>query len=293
MRTVADWVIAALGVLALLVFAVFLWWFGPWHAPLAFGVWAFLSGPLLILAYRRTRSRWLLYLGSGLIPCGLFVALLAGDLWAWSGWGTWPATAMIAAAASLPLAITVVWLRRFMTKSQEPQQQVTVLTAVTAVACAAIMVGTVSWARADESQPIEQPTYAASFAGCYEVELGPWIPSVMLGHAAQGIVPTRIRLDTTRGKQSFEMSKLLIRPGWEDGNAYWLPISSERLELVWNNGFHGVGLNLRRRGTELQGKAVGHTDVSGFWPESRALVRARPTDCALVPADTVRMQKGR
>ena len=289
MRTTGDWVLAALGLMTLLVFAVALWWFGPWHATLAFGIWSILSAPLLIIGYRRTGIRWLLYLGSGLIPCGLIVGLLGGDTWPWD---TWYVFAMHGVAAALPLAITVAWTRRQLSRSNEPQDR-WILTAITSVVSAGVMFGAISWARAEAATREENWAYIADFAGCYEVRVGPWIPSVMLGHGAQGIVPARIQLDTTRGDHSWERNKPLIRPGWPNGDAFWAPRDSKRLELVWNNGFHGVGLSLRRRGSELRGRAVGHTDVGGFWPESRALVRARPIDCALVPADTVRAQRAR
>lgn len=290
MRTTGDWVLAGFGVMTLLLFAVFLWWFGPWHAALGFGLWALLSGPLLILAWRRTRSRWLLYLGSGLFPCGLVVGLTAGSVWSW---GAWQAIATSAVAAGLPLAITSGWVRRLLRRSHGPEDRWTLPSAITFAASAGIMIGTLSWARAEAEGRDENWAYVPDFAACYEVEFGPWIPSVMLGHAAQGIVPARIRLDTTRGSNSFESNKPLIRPGWSDGEAYWAPTDAKRVELVWHNGFHGVGLSLHRRGSELRGRAVGHTDVGGFWPESRALVRARPIDCALVPADTVRDQRAR
>src|SRR5437773_4706175 len=181
MRTVGDWVLAALGVITLLIFAVFLWWFGPWHAPLAFSVWALLSASLLIIAYRRTRSRWLLYVGSGLIPSGFVVGIIANDVWMG---GLWQAKATVAVVAALPLALTVAWMRRLVTRSQAPQERITALTGMTIAACAAIMIGTFSWARADGQKAAENPTYISRFAGCYEVDVGPWIPSIMLGHAA-------------------------------------------------------------------------------------------------------------
>lgn len=285
MRTVGDWVLVALGVMTLLIFAVFLWWFGPWHAPLAFGVWALLSASLLIIAYRRTRSRWLLYLGSGLIPSGYVVGTITDDVLMW---GTWQAKAAVAVAAALPLAITVAWMRRLLTRSQAPQERITALTGMTIAACAAIMIGTFSWARADEQTAAENPTYMSRFAGCYEVDVGPWIPSIMLGHAAQGIIPDRLQLDTMRRVTYVGRNDLVIRPRWSLGDAWWLPIDASQVRLVWHNGYNGVSVNLRRQGAELRGRAVGSTDVSGFWPESRALVRARPTDCASVPVDSVR-----
>jgi hypothetical protein len=188
MRTIGDWVLAALGQMTLLVLALVLWWFGPWHATLAFGIWSILSAPLLIIGYRRTGSRWLLYLGSGLIPSGLIIALLGGDAYPWDVWYVF---ALHAVAATLPLPITIAWTRRLLSRSDNPQDR-WVLTAITSVVSAVVFVGTISWARAEAERRAENWAYVPDFAGCYEVELGPWIPSVMLGHAAQGIVPARI-----------------------------------------------------------------------------------------------------
>src|SRR5260370_19883222 len=117
MRTVSDWVLGALGVMTLLILAVFLWWFGPWHAALGFGVWALLSAPLLILAYRKTRSRWLLYLGAGLIPSGLVFGTMADEFWMW---GTWPGAAANAIAAALPPLLTLAWGSRWLGSSPPP-----------------------------------------------------------------------------------------------------------------------------------------------------------------------------
>ena len=284
MRTLGDWVLAALGLATLLVLAVFLWWFGPWHAALGFVVWALLCAPLLILAYRKTRSRWLLYLGSGLIPCGLVVGMTADEAWLW---GTWPAAAADAFAAGLPLVITIAWVSRLLRASQGTQEKWTILNGGALVASAAVMLGTYMWARADEHRPEENATFTQNFAGCYEVEVGPWIPSVMLGHAAQGIIPDRLQLDTARRVTYVARNSLLIRPRWSNGDAWWLPIDANHVRLVWHNGYNGVSVDLHRRGAQLRGKAVGSTDMVGFWPESRALVRARPTDCASVPVDSV------
>jgi hypothetical protein len=150
------------------------------------------------------------------------------------------------------------------------------------------MIGTVSWARADLGEDVENTAYIGKFAGCYEVEVGPWIPSIMLGHAAQGIIPDRLQLDTARRVTYVARKSLVIRPRWAYGDAWWLPIDANEVRLIWHNGYNGVSVDLHRRGAQLRGKAIGSTDMGGFWPESRALVRARPIDCTLVAADSVR-----
>jgi hypothetical protein len=155
------------------------------------------------------------------------------------------------------------------------------------LAAVVTMVPAFAWARVETEQPASHAEYTSEFAGCYQLEVGRWIPPTMLGHSVHGLLPARIQLDTTRGNSArdhaiFERSQLLIRPGW-DGAAYWIPISHDRVHLTWNTGFNGVGVDLRRHGNELRGKARGHTDVGGPWPNPRARVRARPIDCALSP----------
>jgi hypothetical protein len=284
-RPFGHWVLVSLALLLLGAFAVFLWWFGPWHAQLGFGLWALASAPLLIAAYSRRRIRWLLYLGTGLIPAGLVVGITSGAIWMW---GNWQGMLVTAVSVSLPLALTIGWIHRFLGPPAGPNAGPLLAAVVT-------MIPVFAWARAETQELVSNPAYTSEFAGCYELELGAWIPSAMMGHSVYGILPARIQLDTVRGDAArretmyatFERSELLIRPGWR-GSAYWEPISRERVRLIWNTGFHGVGMDLRRHGQELRGRATGHTDVSGWWPEPRARVRARLIDCSLVPADTAR-----
>jgi len=230
--------------------------------------------------YRLSQNtkRWLLYLGTGLIPCGLVIGILGADVW----WEFGPQSAIVAngIATMLPLAITIVWLGRLLRSSHGPQERWTVVTVGTIVASLGVMIATLAWARTDERRPVENPAYIGGFAGCYQIEIGSWIPSVMAGHAAQGIVPGRLQLDTTRQMIYTGANTLAIRPAWSNGDAWWLPVDTNHVRLAWHNGFHGVAMSLERRGNELRGKAIGATDVSGPWPESRALVRARPVDCA-------------
>src|SRR6266487_735989 len=186
------------------------------------------------------------------------------------------------------MVITIAWVSRLLRASQGTQEKWTILNGGALVASAGVMLGVYMWARSDERRPEENAKFTQNFAGCYEVEVGPWIPSVMLGHAAQGIIPDRLQLDTVRRVTYVARNSLLIRPRWSNGDAWWLPIDANQVRLVWHNGYNGVSVDVHRRGAQLRGKAVGSTDMGGFWPESRALVRARPTDCASVPVDSVR-----
>jgi len=296
-RPVSHWALAGLALLLLAVFGTFLWWFGPWQAQLGFGIWALFSAPLLVAGYRRTRIRWLLYLGTGLVPAALAVGLTSDSFWMWD---RWQGMLVMAVCASLPLALTIAWLHRLFAQPVADQpRRWTIANAAGLLAAVVMVVPTFEWARRESEPLAANPAYTSEFAGCYSLEFGPWIPSEMLGHGVHGIVPDRIRLDTVRGDTAtrsvrdgglFEFSQHLIRPGWW-GSAYWEPITRDRVQLIWNTGFNGVGLDLRRHGGELRGKATGHTDVGGPWPEPRARVRARPIDCALVAPDTARRLK--
>jgi len=288
-RTFGHWVLVGLALLFLGAFGVFLWWFGPWHAQVGFGLWAVASAPLLVAAYFRTRIRWLLYLGAGLVPAGLVVGVTSGSIWPWD---RWPAMLLMAVCAGLPLTLTVGWLHRFLgDPAVETLGAWSIKNIGPLLAAAVTMIPAYAWARAESKQPASNPAYTSEFAGCYALEFGRWIPSTMLGHGVHGIVPARVQLDTVRGDSAigalFERSQLLIRPGWW-GSAYWQPTSRDHVLLQWSTGFNGVGLDLRRHGEELRGRATGFTDVSGWWPEPRARVRARPIDCSLVAADSAR-----
>ena len=125
-RTRGHWVLPALALVLLAAFGAFVWWFGPWDSQLGFGLWAIASAPLLVRAYGMTRVRWLLYLGTGLVPGGLVVALTSDSVWYW---GSWPGTLAVSVCAGLPVALTVAWLHRFLGRSTlETQTPWTIMT---------------------------------------------------------------------------------------------------------------------------------------------------------------------
>jgi hypothetical protein len=276
------WLLAVLAFGTLLAFGVFLWWFGPWHATRAFGVWAVLNAPLVVIAYRMTRKRWLLYLGSGLLPWGLVVGLPSPS----SLWGEPVGLLIIALSCGVPLALTAAWMTSLF---PEPAGLLVrwLATAGPITITALVIVAVAKWAIADaQPPPVEKSPYVRTFAGCYEIEFGRWIPGgVEARQVTEGIVPKRIQLDTMR-----ERNWQLIRPGWSQGDAYWSPVGPRKVRMLWTTGFGGLLLALRPSGGELRGRALIFTDADGFMPEPRALVRARPIACALVPADTVRMK---
>jgi hypothetical protein len=106
---------------------------------------------------------------------------------------------------------------------------------------------------------------AEPFAGCYELKLGRWWPWGF-GRDTQYVTPpSRIQLLAERGTKGFEQDGFLIRaikgtaPG-RGGPSYWQVRSSDLIDLIWNDGFSGVTLRLKKRGNELDGRAHPHFD---------------------------------
>jgi len=62
------------------------------------------------------------------------------------------------------------------------------------------------------------------------------------------------------------------------GPSYWNAKSSTDINLIWNDGFTGVTLSLKKRGDELRGWAHPHFDGPTFIPRI-AHVTARKIAC--------------
>jgi hypothetical protein len=304
LRTTGHWVLTGLASGLLVAVFAFAWWFGPESADVAFALWAAGSVPLLVAAYSRTRSKALLAI-AGVLCLVLFAAVSVGRLY--ERLDTlkqveWSMTVLIA----LPFIVTVAWLARFHayqragsdTRGRTLKRPAAVFTLV--VTGVIVLAGAARWSHDGLRERTEDPLSAARYTGCYEVRLGRWVPSRMRGHGVGGIVPERLRLDTARGAplldsagrqaprqyyRDHEFGQRLIRPGWW-GAAYWEPVEGDRARLYWTTGLHGVIMDLRPRGDELRGLAIGFTDVSGTWPDPRARVRAVRVDCSVVGPDT-------
>src|ERR1700739_2153198 len=98
--------------------------------------------------------------------------------------------------------------------------------------------------------------------------------------------PRRIKLLSERGTEGFEQDGFLIRaisrpkgaaPA-NGGPAYWQLKSDNQVDLIWNDGFSGVTLALRKVGTELRGWAHPHFDTPTI-PPRIARVTARGISC--------------
>ena len=125
-----------------------------------------------------------------------------------------------------------------------------------------------------------------SFEGCYELTLGRWWPWSFGGDNELVTPPPRIRLLSERGAKGFEQDGFLIRAipprkgtaSGREGPSYWNVKSANEIDLIWNDGFTGVTLSLKRSGDELRGWAHPHFDHPILVPRI-AYVTARKTSC--------------
>jgi hypothetical protein len=125
-----------------------------------------------------------------------------------------------------------------------------------------------------------------SFEGCYDLTMGRWWPW-SFGQDNQFVTPPgRIRLLSERGTNGFERDGFLIRAlpprkgakFGRQGPSYWNVKSANEIDLVWNDGFTGVRLSLKRSRDGLRGWAHPHFDFVRFIPRI-ARVTARKTAC--------------
>jgi hypothetical protein len=127
-----------------------------------------------------------------------------------------------------------------------------------------------------------------SFEGCYELTLGRWWP---FDEDLRFIAPpSRVRLLTELGTKGFEKDRFLIRAiPTEKGAALghrrasnWNVKSANEIDLIWNNGFTGVTLSLKKSGDELNGWAHPHFDFPSLIPNT-AHALARKIACEAQP----------
>lgn len=62
------------------------------------------------------------------------------------------------------------------------------------------------------------------------------------------------------------------------GVSYWFVGSNGQVDLIWNDGFTGVTLELEKHANELEGRAHPHFDAVPLIPRI-ATVQARPIAC--------------
>jgi hypothetical protein len=105
--------------------------------------------------------------------------------------------------------------------------------------------------------------------------------------------PPRIQFFAERGTEGWESERYIVkpapgvRPSIHRGS-YWLPKSSNSLEIVWTTGFSGLVMDLKIEGNDPRGEA------KSFWDFTRkrqtADVIARKVECQAIrnPVEAVR-----
>ena len=124
------------------------------------------------------------------------------------------------------------------------------------------------------SPQIAQEVPVASFAGCYELRLGRWWPWSFGEETKYVTPPSLVRLLPERGTEGFEKNGFIIRPlparggmaSGRGGPSYWQIKASNRIDLIWTDGFTGVTLTLKKGGNELHGWAHPHFDAPKLVP---------------------------
>lgn len=127
------------------------------------------------------------------------------------------------------------------------------------------------------------------FEGCYEVTLGRWWPWSFGADNEFVTPPSQIQLLSEHGRTGFEKDGFLIRAilprkgGATSGRgepSYWNVRSANEVDLIWNDGFTGVMLSLKKHGEGLDRWAHPHFDAPKFIPRV-AHVTARRIACEL------------
>jgi hypothetical protein len=151
------------------------------------------------------------------------------------------------------------------------------------------LIWTMLFALVPQGEAPPTPT-TESFEGCYELTMGRWWPW-SFGEDNQFVTPPgRIRLLSERGANGFEQDGFLIRalPPLKGaaigrgGPAFWVVKSATEIDLIWNDGFTGIRISLRRSGNALRGWAHPHFDRARLIPRI-AHVNLRKTACNALP----------
>lgn len=137
----------------------------------------------------------------------------------------------------------------------------------------------------------EAVAQAVDFAGCYQLQLGPWRPSdVPFIRSRAYQVPERIQLDTARFVvNGTEYGFSLRAMDGEDSGVYALSYwqdHEDALHLVWSTGHEAVVVWLHVDQGSIQGHARAWIDHTA--PDVRRTVRAISIPCDAPSQDQVR-----
>jgi hypothetical protein len=100
---------------------------------------------------------------------------------------------------------------------------------------------------------------AGDVAGCYQLQLSPWTPTLSLGEDEIFILPpSKIALTATPGHtwdpHGFKVTPSGGAPQSIHKASYWTR-NGHHLRIVWTTGFSGLTMDLRERGSNLEGTA--------------------------------------
>jgi hypothetical protein len=267
------WLLAVIAIGSLVVFAMFLWWFGPFYATRGLGLWMLVSAPLFFVSYAITRARWMMHAGYILIPLGMIISVVRFPNWLENDS---PIPSIVGLACAVPIILASAWaLSVFGGPTRPGMLRSAVRTLSPVCLIAATVVGGTIWATSEDRPAM--PQYVANFTGCYELSFGRWIPGGdEVRRGVRNIVPQHLRLDEGR------VGRRLILPYWWDEGT-WTPTGPQDVELSTTTGLGGLAVSLHRvRDGMLHGRALIFSDVDGYLPEPRALVTLRPEDCSYV-----------
>jgi hypothetical protein len=149
------------------------------------------------------------------------------------------------------------------------------------------------FAQKDESvagSHVQPEVSPASFVGCYDLKLGRWWPWSFGEDTVYVTPPRRVRLYPERGAKGFEKNEFLLRdlPSGQEkkpyrgGPSYWRIKATNRIDLVWNDGFTGVTATLDKSGDKLRGWAHPHFDGPNWVPRI-AHAKAKRISCEASP----------
>jgi hypothetical protein len=123
------------------------------------------------------------------------------------------------------------------------------------------------------------PSVAARAAGCYRLAFGAWTPAL-----AAPALPGRIALETARSDAPLVTpvdSAFAVRandglPAWR--YAYWAPLGSDSVRIVWSDGTAGAEARLRLDGRNMRGSVATFSDDERRTVQ-RTTVTLRRTSC--------------
>lgn len=124
---------------------------------------------------------------------------------------------------------------------------------------------------------------AEDFTGCYELKISPWVPALSLGGDEKFISPPVRVVLTTTPEHTWDPRgyKVLAANGIAPSVhtfSYWVRgADADRIRIKWTTGHAGLTMDLRRRGSNLEGTARTFWDFQR--PEQTSHVVATKISC--------------